>query len=205
MVDEISTKEEAAIVAHAAQRGVAMVSTLHGYNLQAVFENETNRALFGNIDLNTQRRHTSPVFSAAVVIVKRGEYLYYDNVKEAVDELLARPRAAKPHHSGGQMSFDADAFSKRLDAPLSTAERKPKRNRFKRFVECHLAGLRARRYSGMVLRRHAAQCVSVGSRPQRPGGSRTRGHADGQPGDKPRGQHYRTRNCGAACSKATMI
>jgi stage III sporulation protein SpoIIIAA len=109
IVDEIGTEAEAAACRTIAERGVQLIGTAHGIELENIMSNPTLSDLVGGIqsvilgDDEAKRRHTQkailerkapPTFDIAIEIRERDKFAIYHDVARAIDALL---RDKKPH------------------------------------------------------------------------------------------------------------
>jgi nucleoside-triphosphatase THEP1 len=103
IVDEIGTEEEALASRTIAERGVALVATAHGHNLENLIKNPTLSDLVGGIETVTlgdeeaKRRGTQktvlerakkPTFDIAVEIRDHRSFAVYQDVADAIDQML---------------------------------------------------------------------------------------------------------------------
>ncbi len=103
IVDEIGTEEEASAARTIAERGVQLVATAHGHNLENLIKNPTLSDLLGGIQSvilgdeeakyrGTQKtvleRRSLPTFEALIEIRERDVFAIYHDVKSSVDALL---------------------------------------------------------------------------------------------------------------------
>ncbi len=103
VIDEIGTSEEAAAARTIAERGVQLIATAHGNNIENLFMNPTLSDLVGGIqavtlsDEEARRRGTQktvlerkapPTFDIAVEIQDHDQVVVHTDVAEVVDRLL---------------------------------------------------------------------------------------------------------------------
>ncbi|HEY9766829.1 MAG TPA: R3H domain-containing nucleic acid-binding protein [Chroococcales cyanobacterium] len=103
VIDEIGTSEEAAAARTIAERGVQLIATAHGNNIENLFMNPTLSDLVGGIqavtlsDEEARRRGTQktvlerkapPTFDIAVEIQDHDQVVVHADVAEVVDRLL---------------------------------------------------------------------------------------------------------------------
>jgi len=103
IVDEIGTEEEAQAARTIAQRGVQLVATAHGHNLENLMKNPTLSDLVGGIQSvilgdeeakirGTQKtvleRKLPPTFECLIEIQERDIFAIYSDVAKAVDKAL---------------------------------------------------------------------------------------------------------------------
>lgn len=113
IVDEISTAEEAAASVTIAERGVQLIATAHGRELENLRNNRPLQDLVGGIATVTlsdetalrqglpsktkQERKFHPPFSIIVEILNYNEVRVYENVEEAMDLMLSGGQALPEH------------------------------------------------------------------------------------------------------------
>lgn len=85
IADEIGYRADVEVVTTIARRGVRVIATVHGEDLQDVIENPDLAPLLGI--LATSRR-SRPVFGTALEVRGRGKFYYHPDVGIAVDRLL---------------------------------------------------------------------------------------------------------------------
>ncbi len=103
VIDEIGTEAEAAAARTIAERGVQLIATAHGRNLENLLQNPTLMDLLGGVQVVTlsdeeaRRRRTKktvlerkapPTFNVMIEIRERDRLAVYDNVAEVVDRFL---------------------------------------------------------------------------------------------------------------------
>lgn len=88
VVDEISKLNEVEAVNEARNKGVRLVSTVHGDNLSDVFRRPVNRALLGDLDIQAGLRRNEPVFESAIEIRNRGEFWFHPDLARSIDNIL---------------------------------------------------------------------------------------------------------------------
>ena len=103
IVDEIGTEAEALAARTIAERGVQLIGTAHGINLENILNNPTLSDLVGGIqtvilgDEEAKRRNTQkailerkapPTFDVAVEIMERDKFAIYFDVASAIDQFL---------------------------------------------------------------------------------------------------------------------
>jgi hypothetical protein len=86
VLDEMKYDQDAARVEEAAQK-CPVLCTVHGRDLRSVLQNKLMRSVIGNVDYQTMRRTTEPVFDVAIV-AERGYYIVYPQMRESIDALL---------------------------------------------------------------------------------------------------------------------
>ncbi|KAF5843695.1 hypothetical protein DUNSADRAFT_10870 [Dunaliella salina] len=104
IVDEIGTEQEVAAVSTISQRGVKMVGTAHGLDLQSLIKNPVLVKLVGGIQNVTYgdetakkrgsykvslARRGAPVFSTLIEVLTKDTWRVHTNVAESVDKALA--------------------------------------------------------------------------------------------------------------------
>lgn len=96
-VDEMGYAKDVAVVEKAARSGIWVVGSVHGENLSDVLENPMLFPLIGSPDRAKGKRLTRPVFKTAVEVVAKGKYIFYSDLAQTVDELLAdiKPEGVK--------------------------------------------------------------------------------------------------------------
>ena len=88
VVDEISKLNEVEAVHEARNKGVRLISTVHGDNLSDVFRRPVNRALLGDLDIQAGIRRNEPVFESAIEIRNRGEFYLHPDLALSIDNIL---------------------------------------------------------------------------------------------------------------------
>ncbi len=116
VIDEISTPEEARAAQTIAERGVILVATAHGRDLESIVKNPSLADLVGGAQLVTlsdeeaKRRKTQKsilerahdaTFQIVVEIISHSSVVIHENVNRAVDEILrgGAPTGAEMRHS----------------------------------------------------------------------------------------------------------
>ena len=101
IVDEISTPQEVEAARTISQRGVQLIATVHGRTLPEIMTCKERGNLVGGVASVTlsgyeaerrydkrkqvQKRAREPVFTAALELRSRTEWIYHQSIKEAVD------------------------------------------------------------------------------------------------------------------------
>lgn len=93
VIDEITAREEAEVVVQYSRKGVAVVSSIHGYGLKDAAENPAYYPLLGIPDDRNPERAVKPLYSAAVEITGIGTGRIIEDVHEHVTSFL---RGAEP-------------------------------------------------------------------------------------------------------------
>nr|BED43214.1 hypothetical protein [Pyropia sp. Myanmar_A]BED43411.1 hypothetical protein [Pyropia sp. Myanmar_B]BED43608.1 hypothetical protein [Pyropia sp. Myanmar_C] len=103
IIDEIGTELEALAARTIAERGVQLVGTAHGNNLENLIKNPTLADLIGGIqyvtlgDEEAKRRGTqksilerkaAPAFQIAIEIHERNVWIVHDKVQDTIDQIL---------------------------------------------------------------------------------------------------------------------
>jgi stage III sporulation protein SpoIIIAA len=86
--DEIGYHGDIPVIQTAARRGVGVIATAHGINLRDVLENPVMHPILGDLDLEAGKRHSRPVFSAAVEVRAKGKLLVHPDMSVAIDAML---------------------------------------------------------------------------------------------------------------------
>jgi len=123
VVDEIGTEEEAKAARTIAERGVQLVATAHGHNLENLIKNPTLCDLLGGIQTvilgdeeakfrGTQKtvleRKNLPTFQILIEIRDRDTYAIYKNVAESVDFYLRGELFTPAIRQRGEASVDKE-------------------------------------------------------------------------------------------------
>lgn len=107
IVDEITTKQEIQTVKMLVDKGVIVISSILGTNLESLIKNPklfdavgsiktinfSERDIDENVDMITQptfERVQKPIFDSLIEIVNVNTFYVYENVEEAVDGILKR-------------------------------------------------------------------------------------------------------------------
>lgn len=105
IVDEIGTELEVLAVRTIAERGVQLVGTVHGNNLENLIKNPTLSDIVGgvqNVTLsdeeakkrgtqkNILERKASPAFQIAIEINQKNNWFIHENISQSVDLLLQK-------------------------------------------------------------------------------------------------------------------
>jgi stage III sporulation protein AA len=124
IVDEIGTEEEASAARTIAERGVKLVATAHGYNIENLIKNPTLSDMVGGIQSvilgdeeakfrGTQKtvleRKTLPTFQTIIEIRERDVFAIYQDVKKCVDSYLRGtplPPETRKWDEGGEISIE---------------------------------------------------------------------------------------------------
>lgn len=104
IVDEISTPEEVKAAQTIAQRGVMLIATVHGNTLpELIKDSERSRLVGGCVTVTLSgreadkrndkrkqvlKRAREPVFSAALELHKRSQWIFHPKIPQAVDDYL---------------------------------------------------------------------------------------------------------------------
>jgi nucleoside-triphosphatase THEP1 len=121
IVDEISTPAEVDAAKTIAQRGVQLIATVHGYTLPEIVNCKERGSLAGGIatvtlsgreaerraDKRKQvlKRSKEPIFTAALELHHRDEWIFHPNVKESVDNYFdGIPSEAVELHPGAALA-----------------------------------------------------------------------------------------------------
>ena len=104
IVDEISTPQEVEAARTISQRGVQLIATVHGRTLPEIMACKERGNLIGGVASVTlsgseaerrydkrkqvQKRAREPVFTAALELRSRSDWIYHPSIKEAVDGYL---------------------------------------------------------------------------------------------------------------------
>ena len=89
IADEIGYASDADVIKTIAQRGVRVIATGHGRNLEEVMDNEHLLPLIGTPERHLGRRRYRPVFNHALEIRGHGQLHLHSDVAKSVDALLA--------------------------------------------------------------------------------------------------------------------
>jgi len=89
VVDELGYKEDVSNAVTIVQRGVKMISTVHGKTLGGVVLNPDLQPLLGGISPDGKSRLSPAVFGSALEIRGRGEYYLHENLEASVDDVLS--------------------------------------------------------------------------------------------------------------------
>ena len=194
VIDEIGTELEAQAARTIAERGVQLIGTAHGNNLDNLMLNPTLSDLIGGIqsvtlgDEEARRRRTQksvlerkapPTFDVIVEIQDRERVAVHSDVAETVDALLrgdaGRPRAALARR-GGRAPIAGPAAAVAPRAARRGTVRRPGRWRLAVADGAGLAGRRLRPDDRRLPRGRAGRRSDPGYRPGASGGWRqTRG------------------------------
>ncbi len=88
IIDEISSREEADVVLQYSRKGVAVVSSIHGYGLRDASENPAYYPLLGIPDNRDPKRLVKPLYSAAIEIVGIGQARLVTDVGQHISAYL---------------------------------------------------------------------------------------------------------------------
>lgn len=88
VVDELGYKDDVTNAVTIVQRGVKMISTVHGETLGGVVLNPDLQPLLGGISADGTKRLSPAVFGSALEIRGRGEYYLHDDLQASVDDIL---------------------------------------------------------------------------------------------------------------------
>ena len=104
IVDEISNSEEVRAARTIAQRGIMLIATVHGNTIPELISDGERSSLIGGCKSITlsgreaerrpdkskqvMKRSREPVFQSALELDSRTEWIFHDNVKDAVDAYL---------------------------------------------------------------------------------------------------------------------
>jgi stage III sporulation protein SpoIIIAA len=107
VVDELGTREQCRVAGSIAERGAALVATVHGRELVDLRRNTELNSLLGGFQAatvsdaewrrpgaktkNIAMRSGAPVFDIVVELRQVGEYIVHENCANSVDALLALP------------------------------------------------------------------------------------------------------------------
>jgi stage III sporulation protein SpoIIIAA len=185
VIDEIGTELEAVAARTIAERGVQLIGTAHGTNLDNLLVNPTLNDLLGGIqtvtlsDEEARRRGTQksvlerkapPTFDVLVEMQERGKVVVHQPLSETVDEALrghVRPPQLRMRGEGGQIvsRIDPSAASQHgVFEPPPFDERRGKERR-RRIVDLdEYLRDRKRRDAGMPAGREGSRS-SNGSHP----------------------------------------
>lgn len=96
-VDEMGYGKDVEIAERAARSGTKVIGTVHGKIIQDVMENPVLFPLLGYPDKFKGKRKARPVFGMALQVVAKGKFLIYDDLEQAVDNMLngGMPHAIK--------------------------------------------------------------------------------------------------------------
>lgn len=147
VIDEIGTELEALAARTIAERGVQLVGTAHGNQLENLIKNPTLSDLVGGIqsvtlgDEEARRRGSQksvlerkapPTFDIAVEMLERQRWVVHEHVAETIDSLL-RGRQPNPQvrtlSETGKVTITHELSSEVPDSP----QRQPARNSFSQF------------------------------------------------------------------------
>jgi stage III sporulation protein SpoIIIAA len=112
VVDELGTREQCRVAGSIAERGAALVATVHGRQLVDLRRNTELNSLLGGFQAatvsdaewrrlgaktkNIPMRSGAPVFDIVVELRQVGEYIVHENCANSVDALLALPGSETP-------------------------------------------------------------------------------------------------------------
>ena len=88
VVDELGYKEDVVNAVTIVQRGVKMISTVHGKTLGGVVLNPDLQPLLGGISADGTKRLSPAVFGSALEIRGRDEYYLHEDLEASVDDVL---------------------------------------------------------------------------------------------------------------------
>ncbi|HEY9696536.1 MAG TPA: R3H domain-containing nucleic acid-binding protein [Trichocoleus sp.] len=132
VIDEIGTELEASAARTIAERGVQLVGTAHGNEIENLIKNPTLSDLVGGIqsvtlsDEEARRRGSQksvlerkapPTFEIAIEMLERQKWVVHENVSETVDQLL---RGRQPNPQVRTVD-DAGKVTVTREAPASPA------------------------------------------------------------------------------------
>lgn len=110
VIDELRRREDVVETVEAIRRGVKPVASVHGHDLAQVVENEANWPALGLERLGDGvRRVRRPIFEQAVLLPRRGVFLVYPDLAEALDRTLAGETPAGLLLGGEDAKGDARA------------------------------------------------------------------------------------------------
>ena len=89
VIDELGYKKDVENAITIVQRGVKVISTVHGKTLRDVMLNPDLKPLLGGISDSEQKRLAPAIFASALEIHGRGDYRLHQNVAESVDDILS--------------------------------------------------------------------------------------------------------------------
>ncbi len=136
VIDEIGRELEAVAARTIAERGVQLIGTAHGNDLDNLVNNPTLADLVGGVQTVTlsdeearfrasrktiNERKASPTFNAVVEIIQHDELMVYPDTAEAVDKLLRGINPGGLYRSAGrQTPRDRSDTSRRASQPAAT-------------------------------------------------------------------------------------
>ncbi|HEY9669743.1 MAG TPA: R3H domain-containing nucleic acid-binding protein, partial [Coleofasciculaceae cyanobacterium] len=138
VIDEIGTELEALAARTIAERGVQLVGTAHGNQIENLIKNPTLSDLVGGIQAVTLgddearrrgsqktvlERKAPPTFDIAVEMLERQRWVVHESVADTVDTLL-RGRQPNPQvrmtNENGKVTITRELPSAPVDAPLAS-------------------------------------------------------------------------------------
>ncbi|MDJ0626336.1 MAG: ATPase, T2SS/T4P/T4SS family [Candidatus Caenarcaniphilales bacterium] len=138
VIDEISTEEEAQAAQTIAERGVILIATAHGKNLESILQNPSLSILVGGAQLVTlsdeeaKRRKTQKsilerakdaTFELVVEIISHHSMVVHHDVNQSVDQILRggaylNPELRHSYPKGHEISIQYQSKSYTSEAPL---------------------------------------------------------------------------------------
>lgn len=141
IVDEIGTAAEANAARTIGERGVQLIGTAHGNNLDNLVRNPTLSDLVGGVQTVTlsdeearfrgsqktiSERKTSPTFNAVVEMVEQEELIVHPDTGQAVDKLLRGIDPGGLFRSAGRAAPETTGPAARRESPTTTAAALPR-------------------------------------------------------------------------------
>ncbi len=88
VIDELGYKKDVENAITIVQRGVKVLSTVHGRTLKDVMLNPDLQPLLGGISEKERKRLAPAIFRSALEIHGRGDYQLHEDVEKSIDDML---------------------------------------------------------------------------------------------------------------------
>ncbi len=89
VIDELGYKQDVQNAITIVQRGVKVISTVHGRTLRDVMLNPDLKPLLGGIGETERKRLAPAIFGSALEIHGRNDYHLHDDIEKSVDDMLS--------------------------------------------------------------------------------------------------------------------